>query len=116
MKQATALLLLLSLAIMAHSQMTFNLGGATYQVSSGYYSLNVPVTGGVSPFTYTYQAFPLTWLQNGNSINIPLIETNPGGTWAIKVIVTDALGNRLQRSLVIKISNGGDPLIGDYPY
>ena len=36
--------------------------------------------------------------------------------WAIKVIVTDVLGNRLQRSLVIKVSNGGDPLIGDYSY
>ena len=36
--------------------------------------------------------------------------------WALKCVVTDALGNRLQRSLVIKISNGGDPLIGDYPY
>jgi len=36
--------------------------------------------------------------------------------WAVKVIVTDALGNKLQRSLVIKVSNGGDPLIGDYAY
>ena len=59
---------------------------------------------------------PVTWVQVGNSINIPVAETNPGGMWAIKVIVTDALGNKLQRSLVIKISNGGDPLIGDYPY
>jgi hypothetical protein len=96
--------------------MSFNLASATYQASSGFYSLNVPVAGGVSPYTYNFQAYPLSWLQIGNNINIPTIESNPGGTWAIKVIVTDALGNKLQRSLVIKISNGGDPLIGDYPY
>jgi len=70
----------------------------------------------VPPYSYTFQAYPDTWLQSGKNINIPLVETNPGGTWAIKAIVTDALGNKLQRSLVIKISNGGNPLIGDYPY
>jgi len=117
MKQATLFLVLLSLAVLGHSQMSFNLGAATYQVTSGgYYSLSVPVTGGISPYSYLYQAYPATWIQVGNNINIPLIQTNPGGTWAIKVIVTDALNNKLQRSLVVKISNGGDPLIGDYPY
>ena len=70
----------------------------------------------MAPNSYSYQVHPVTWVQVGNSINIPVAETNPGGMWAIKVIVTDALGNKLQRSLVIKISNGGDPLIGDYPY
>lgn len=112
----TTLLVALTLLAVAYAQMAFNLNGATYQLASGYYSLNVPVTGGASPYSYNFQAYPSTWLQNGNNINIPLIETNPGGTWAVKVIVTDALGNRLQRSLVIRVSNGGDPLIGDYPY
>lgn len=96
--------------------MRFDLKAATYQVNTGYYSLQIPVTGGVTPYTYTFQMLPPTWMQTDNTINIPILETNPGNTWALKVIVTDALGNKLQRSLVIKVSNGGDPLIGDYSY
>lgn len=116
MKSFTLVLLCAVLAALAQSQMTFNLNGASYQIVSGYYSLQIPVNGGVPPLTYNFQAFPSTWLQSGNNINIPSAESITGGTWAIKVIVTDALGNRLRRSLVIKISNGGDPLIGDYSY
>ena len=116
MKNLSSCLLLALLVVLGSTQMSFNLNGATYEVSSGFYSLFIPVTGAVDPVSYTFQAFPITWTQVGNRINIPVAQTNPGGMWAIKVIVTDALGNRLQRSLVIKVSNGGDPLIGDYPY
>lgn len=116
MRTLTFFLFCVAFVTVAHTQMSFNLNGATYQIASGYYSLQIPVTGGVPPLTYNYQAFPSTWLQSGNNLNIPTAESFTGGTWAIKVIVTDALGNRLRRSLVIKISNGGDPLIGDYSY
>lgn len=73
MKTTLALLILLSFAALSNTQMSLNLNAATYQVSGGYYSLNVPVTGGFSPFTYNFQAYPSTWLPSGNNINIPLI-------------------------------------------
>jgi len=116
MRQPTTLLLLLSLAVLAHAQLTLNLPAATYQITNTYYSLRVPVTGGTPPLTYSFQAYPASWLTQGNTISIPLIEANSGGTWALKVVVKDALGSQLQRSLVIKIINGGDALIGEYPY
>jgi hypothetical protein len=116
MEKVNFLAILALLTVLGSSQMAFRLSGATYEVAGGYYSLNIPVSGGVPPLTYTFQAYPATWTQTGNRISIPTIETNPGGMWAVKVIVTDALGNKLQRSLVIKVSNGGDPLIGDYSY
>jgi hypothetical protein len=110
------LTLLAVVSFLASAQMSFNLNAATYQVQNGFYALYIPTRGGVSPATYNYQAYPATWQQSGNSLLIPVLQTNPGSIWALKVIVTDALGNKLQRSLVIKISNGGDPLIGDYSY
>ena len=116
MKSLSTITIFAILAVISQAQMSFNLNGATYQINAGYYSLSIPVTGGVSPFSYSFQAYPATWIQVGNNLNIPALSTSPGGTWAIKVIVTDALGNKLQRSLVVKISNGGDPLLGDYPY
>lgn len=73
MKQTTVLALLLALAVVSRAQLSFNLASAAYQINNGYYSLSVPVNGGVSPFSYSYQAFPTTWLQVGNNINIPLI-------------------------------------------
>jgi len=116
MKSLAILTILALLTTFSLAQMSFNLNLATYQINAGYYSLSIPVIGGVAPFTYAFQTYPATWIQVGNNLNIPTLQTNPGGTWAIKVIVTDALGNKLLRSLVIKISNGGDPLLGDYPY
>lgn len=71
MKNLSILVVFAVLAALAHSQMTFNLNGATYEVVSGYYSLYIPVVGGVDPLTYNFQAYPSTWLQSGNKINIP---------------------------------------------
>ena len=111
-----SLLLTLALAVtLAHGQMSFDLNSASYQSVSGFWDLSIPVTGGVNPLSYAYQSLPATWLQNGNNIQIPTAATSLGGTWAVKVIVSDALGNQLQRSLLIKIS-GGAIYIGDYPY
>jgi len=111
---STLLILVLSISAV-QSQMTFDLNSANYQVVSGFWELNVPVNGGVPPLTYSYQALPGTWLQNGNTLNIPLTATAIGGTWAVKVIVTDALNNKLQRTILIKIS-GGAIYLGDYSY
>lgn len=116
MKNLSLFLVCALLGTLALGQMTLNLNGATYEVASGFYSLSVPVSGGVPPLTYSFQAFPATWVQVGSKLNIPVIETVPGGTWALKVIVTDSLNNKLKRSLIVKISNGGDPLLGDYSY
>lgn len=116
MKNPTLLLALAFLLTLAHAQMAFSLNAATYQVNAGYYTLRIPVSGGVPPLTYNFQTYPLTWLQSGESLSIPTAEAISGGVWALKVIVTDSLGNKLRRSLVIKINNGGDPLIGDYAY
>jgi predicted nucleic acid-binding Zn-ribbon protein len=111
-----SLFLLLALALTAaHAQMSFDLNSASYQSVSGFWDLFIPVTGGVNPLAYNYQSLPATWLQAGNNLEIPTAATSLGGTWAVKVIVSDALGNSLQRSLLIKIS-GGAIYIGDYPY
>lgn len=105
----------LALAFSVQAQMSFDLNNANYQAVSGFWQLAVPVIGGVNPVTYSYQALPATWMQSGNILNIPVAATSLGGTWGIKVIVSDALGNSLRRSLLIKIS-GGAIYIGDYPY
>lgn len=107
--------IVLVLAFSVQGQMTFDLNNANYQAVSGFWQLTVPVIGGVNPVTYSYQALPATWIQSGNILNIPVAATALGGTWGIKVIVSDALGNSLRRSLLIKIS-GGAIYIGDYPY
>lgn len=110
------LLVVLALAVtLCHANLAFDLNSASYQSVSGFWDLSIPVTGGISPLTYTYQTLPATWIQSGNDLEIPTTATTIGGTWAIKAIVTDALGNQLQRSLLIKIS-GGAIYIGDYPY
>lgn len=116
MKNINLFLICALLGAVAFGQMTLNLTGATYEVGSGFYSLSIPVSGGVPPYTYNFQALPSTWVQVGSKLNIPSIETVPGGTWALKVIVTDSLGNKLKRSVIVKISSGGDPLLGDYSY
>ncbi len=111
-----SLLVLLALAVtLCRADLTFDLNSASYQSVSGFWDLRIPVTGGINPLTYSYQTLPATWIQSGNNLQIPTAATAMGGTWAIKVIVTDALGNQLQRSLLIKIS-GGAIYIGDYPY
>ena len=107
--------IVLTLALSVQTQMSFDLNNANYQAVSGFWQLTVPVIGGVNPLTYSYQALPATWIQSGNILNIPVAATALGGTWGIKVIVSDALGNSLRRSLLIKIS-GGAIYIGDYPY
>lgn len=110
------LLVLLALSVtICHAELTFDLNSASYQSVSGFWDLTIPVTGGINPLTYSYQTLPATWIQNGNNLGIPTAAATIGGTWAIKVIVSDALGNQLQRSLLIKIS-GGAIYIGDYPY
>ena len=66
------LFLVFALAVsLASAQMSFNLNGATYEVTGGYYSLHIPVIGGVQPMTYNYQAYPTTWIQVGNKLSIP---------------------------------------------
>jgi hypothetical protein len=111
-----SILVVLALAITAtHAQMSFDLNSASYQTVSGFWQLGIPVVGGVNPLSYNYQSLPATWLQSGNNLMIPTAATSLGGTWAVKAIVTDSLGNSLQRSLLIKIS-GGAIYIGDYPY
>lgn len=97
------------------SQMSFDLNSASYQAVSGFWDLSIPVKGGISPLTYSFQGLPSLWYQQGNNLQIPTAATSLGGTWPIKVIVSDGLGNTLQRSLLIKIS-GGSIYIGDYPY
>jgi hypothetical protein len=109
-----SVLIVLVLAISVQSQMSFDLNNANYQAVSGFWQLVVPVIGGVNPLTYSYQALPATWMQSDNILNIPVAATALGGTWGIKVVVSDALGNSLRRSLLIKIS-GGAIYIGDYP-
>lgn len=115
MKNLVILALLALTLTLANSQLSFDLNSASYQSISGYWQLNVPVIGGVSPLTYSYQSLPSTWSQTGNTLLIPTTATQLGGTWPVKVIITDALGNSLQRTLLIKIS-GGAIYIGDYPY
>jgi hypothetical protein len=110
-----SVLIVLVLAISVQSQMSFDLNNANYQAVSGFWQLVVPVIGGVNPLTYSYQALPASWMQSDNILNIPVAATALGGTWGIKVVVSDALGNSLRRSLLIKIT-GGAIYIGDYPY
>lgn len=115
MKTINLPIILALVIVVTHSQMSFNISAANYQVISGYWQLTIPVSGGVQPCTYNFQTIPATWIQNGNHLNIPLPATTVGGTWATKIIVTDALSNSLQRSLLINI-NGGSIYIGDFPY
>jgi hypothetical protein len=115
MKNIGLLVLLALTATLCRADLGFDLNSASYQSVSGFWDLSIPVTGGINPLTYSYQTLPTTWIQSGNNLEIPTIATAAGGTWAIKVIVSDALGNQLQRSLLIKIS-GGAIYIGDYPY
>ena len=53
MKILNFCLFLALITSLASAQMSFNLNGATYQVTGGFYSLFIPVTGGVAPNTYT---------------------------------------------------------------
>lgn len=115
MKNLTFLAVLALTITLATSQMSFDLNSANYQSVSGFWDLSIPVLGGVNPLTYSFQSLPAIWMQSGNDLLIPTTATSMGGTWAVKVIVTDALKNSLQRSLLIKIS-GGAIYIGDYPY
>lgn len=100
---------------LAYSQMSFDLNSASYQSVGGFWDLNIPVKGGVSPLRYNFQELPSLWYQQDNNLQIPSAFATVGGTRAIKVIVSDGLGNTLRRSLLIKIS-GGSIYIGDYPY
>lgn len=115
MKNLSFIAVLALTITLASSQMSFDLNSASYQSISGFWDLSIPVIGGVNPLTYSFQSLPATWMQSGNNLLIPTTATSMGGTWAVKVIVTDALKNSLQRSLLIKIS-GGAIYIGDYPY
>ena len=115
MKNLSFIAVLALTITLATSQLSFDLNSASYQSVSGFWDLSIPVLGGVNPLTYSFQSLPAAWMQSGNSLLIPTTATSMGGTWAVKVIVTDALKNSLQRSLLIKIS-GGAIYIGDYPY
>ena len=49
MKQASTLLVFALIACIAHAHLEFDLNGASYEIQGGFYSLFVPVVGGVDP-------------------------------------------------------------------
>lgn len=115
MRNPTPICLLALLIAVSLAQMSFDVNSASYQVVSGYWAVNVPVIGAIPPLVYNYQTLPAGWAQAQNTLQIPQAAAVLGGSWNLKVIVTDALQNKLQRTLVVKISEGAI-FLGDYAY
>ena len=114
MKSITVALLAVLIAL-GTAQIRFDLNSAFYEDIDGYWSLNIPVDGAAAPVTYSYQTLPAGWIQVGNTLRIPTAAALVGGTWAVKVSVTDSLGISYRRSILVRI-DGGSVFLGSYPY
>ena len=115
MKSLLRIVVLMIISMMVASQLSIDLNGASYIVKEGFWHVDIPIKGGASPYIYTYQSYLSSWKQVGNLILIPAAAAEIGGEWVLRLIVTDALRNRLQRTILIKILGGG-VYLGDYNY
>ena len=63
MKSFAKLIILMAITMIAASQLTLDLGIAGYTIKEGFWHVDIPVRGGVSPYIYSYQNFQTAWRQ-----------------------------------------------------